>query len=411
MVEMISRRMEEGVGCAVADVPEARYVYATATGSKGDVQKQTRDALAALAAAMDEHGAAGSVVRQAVFVADPSDVPACRRLVEEFYGHALPATTYVTEPPCPGRLVAIEAHGLAPGERPFQIERISRHVVVTRYEETAWCHCGGVTTGGANGSLHAGAIRAFGQMATLLDSAGFQYSQVVRTWLYLGDIVGPEVAQPRYQELNRARAEFYSGVPFPEAGSNGAGPGKRFYPASTGIGAAGDGVTMSCIALVGRTDEVRVVALENPNQTPAFEYDGRYGLRSPTFSRAVAVATAGAVTLFVSGTASITGAESRHAGDVSRQTHQTLDNIAALVDGANLARHGLTPCGATLGDLAQLRVYLKRADDYDTVRAICREQVGELPVVYAVADICRPELLVEIEAVGFVARVTAKVAR
>jgi len=57
--------------------------------------------------------------------------------------------------------------------------------------------------------------------------------------------------------------------------------------------------------------------------------------------------------------------------------------------------------GATLGDLAFARVYIKRQEDYRGVRAVCEDRLGELPTVYAVADVCRPELLVEIEGVAF----------
>jgi hypothetical protein len=51
-----------------------------------------------------------------------------------------------------------------------------------------------------------------------------------------------------------------------------------------------------------------------------------------------------------------------------------------------------------------LRVYLKRPEDYGRVEAICRERIGDAPAVYAVADVCREELLVEIEAVAAATR-------
>jgi hypothetical protein len=54
-----------------------------------------------------------------------------------------------------------------------------------------------------------------------------------------------------------------------------------------------------------------------------------------------------------------------------------------------------------LDDLAFIRVYIKHQDDYAKCRAVCEERLGELPTIYAIADVCRPDLLVEIEAVAF----------
>jgi len=72
-----------------------------------------------------------------------------------------------------------------------------------------------------------------------------------------------------------------------------------------------------------------------------------------------------------------------------------------LIAADNFRGHGLDGFGATLGDLALARVYLKRHEDYAQARAICEERLGELPTIYAVGDICRPELLVEIEGMAF----------
>jgi len=107
------------------------------------------------------------------------------------------------------------------------------------------------------------------------------------------------------------------------------------------------------------------------------------------------------VTTWVSGTASIVRSESRHLGDPEQQTTQTIDNIERLIAADNFAAHGLKGAGARLQDLAKIRVYLKRREDLAKCRAICERRFGSVPAVYAVADICRPELLVEIEGVAF----------
>ncbi len=115
----------------------------------------------------------------------------------------------------------------------------------------------------------------------------------------------------------------------------------------------------------------------------------------------MAVATGELVTTFISGTASITASESRHDDSVERQTHQTIENIEALIAADSFRRHGLSGSGQRSTDLAVARVYVKRQEDHDAVRAICRARFGELPTIYVVGDICRPELLVEIEGIAF----------
>jgi enamine deaminase RidA (YjgF/YER057c/UK114 family) len=107
------------------------------------------------------------------------------------------------------------------------------------------------------------------------------------------------------------------------------------------------------------------------------------------------------VTTWISGTASILNCETVHPGDVEKQTEQTIDNIQKLISRENFERHGVPGAGFQLSDLAKIRVYVKRSEDYETCRAICERRFGPLPTIYAQADVCRPDLLVEIEGVAF----------
>ena len=107
------------------------------------------------------------------------------------------------------------------------------------------------------------------------------------------------------------------------------------------------------------------------------------------------------VTTWISGTASIVNSESVHLGDIEKQTEQTISNIEALISSDNFRRHGVLNAGAQLSDLAKVRVYIKRREDYPKCRAICERYFGGLPTIYAVADVCRSNLLVEIEGVAF----------
>jgi len=107
------------------------------------------------------------------------------------------------------------------------------------------------------------------------------------------------------------------------------------------------------------------------------------------------------MTIFISGTASITNSESRHLGDAVAQTHESLDNIEALISEDNLGRHGLPGFGSSLEGLGQVRVYIKRTEDYPKILAVCAQRLGGVPAIYTTADVCRPELLVEIEGIAF----------
>jgi enamine deaminase RidA (YjgF/YER057c/UK114 family) len=223
----------------------------------------------------------------------------------------------------------------------------------------------------------------------------------------LGDIVACEAGVQRYQELNRARSEIFEQFKFGRQlvplGFRGA-----VYPASTGIGTDGRGLVMSCIAFSAERDDIVGVPLENPRQISAFNYSQRYSPKSPKFARGMALSCGRFAIIFISGTASITDSETKHVGDVEAQTRETLDNIEALIAEQNLALHGLPGHGASLDDLAFARVYLKHLADYPRVRSLCQARLGELPIIYTVADVCRPDLLVEIEGVACTTHVAAR---
>jgi len=204
----------------------------------------------------------------------------------------------------------------------------------------------------------------------------------------------------RYKEFNRARADFYEDITFLDdwllAGV--AGPA---FPASTGIGTRGQGIRMSALAVASPRREVVAVPLENPRQTPAYRYAARYSPQRPRFSRGMALCCGPDTVLFVSGTASIAHAETRHPEDVVAQTEEILENIAALISEENLDRHNLRGSGTSLDGLGLIRVYIKRPWDYARVRGVCQRRLGAVPATYLVADVCRPDLLVEIEGIAF----------
>jgi len=338
------------------------------------------------------------VTIQTVFLQRAEDEAECRRLFTEYYGDRLPATNYIVQPPCCDAALAVEAWAV--GGFGTEVYYHGPNVVSVAYDGLRWIHCAGVTPPAAMKSAYAQSEFVFEHMRALLEKAGADFSEVVRTWIYFGGITEEESGTERYRELNRARTDFFENIHF---GDGLAMPGYTgdFYPASTGIGVGGRGLVTACLALQTDRHDVRILPLENPLQTPSFDYGKQYSIKSPKFSRAMAVALGNYLTTWVSGTASIVNSESVHPGDIEGQTEQTITNIERLIAKDNFARQGLPGAGATLEDLAKVRVYIKRQEDYLKCRAVCERRLGDLPTIYAVADICRPELLVEIEGVAF----------
>jgi enamine deaminase RidA (YjgF/YER057c/UK114 family) len=328
--------------------------------------------------------------------------------MRRFYGSEMPATSYIPQPPCDGKLISIEALGVGQGTGEVEIDRRSEQLVITRHNGIAWIHAAQAVGTTSSSSVYDQSLCAFRHLQGLFEGAGARYSQVIRTWLYLGGIVDGEGTKQRYKELNRARADFYNDIPFLE-GRLSERMAANACPASTGIGTEGRGIGMSAIALVTERDDIIAVPLENPRQTAAYEYSDRYSPESPKFCRAMALSCGQYATIFISGTASITASETRHVGDAGAQTHETLENIAALISEDNVNRHGLPGLGTTLEGLALVRVYIKHVEDYPAVRAVCEQRLGELPTIYAIGDVCRPDLLVEIEGMAFSCKVPAAV--
>jgi len=397
----IRKLSHSGVGYSVVDLNDVRHVFAAATPRSGSTfDEQADDALRTIAAVTGDEGRRGSIVHQAIFLADMTYLGRCQQIMRDFYGPELPTTSYIPQPPCGGKLLAIEALGVGQGLGEVQIERFGEELVIARHNGIAWVHCTKTVPNTVSRPVYDESRDVLEAVCRLFGSVKVRFDQVIRTWFYLGGIVDNDGPVQRYKELNRARTDFFRDIHFLN-GRAPAGHRGKIYPASTGIGTAGRGIVVSAIALVSDRSDIRAVPLENPRQTAAYDYAATYSPQSPKFSRAMALTCGTYTTIFISGTASITHSQTRHPGDVVKQTGETLDNIAALIADENLARHGLPGLGTTLDSLGFARVYIKRPEDYAAVRETCEERLGMLPTIYAIADICRPELLVEIEGVAF----------
>ncbi|MFF0489906.1 FkbO/Hyg5 family chorismatase [Nocardia sp. NPDC003482] len=217
--------------------------------------------------------------------------------------------------------------------------------------------------------------------------ANLNYPSIFRVWNFVGGIVDANAAGMEiYRDFVAGRAEAF------KLYQDGLGK----IPAATGIGTRGRGISIALLA--ARTQRPRHI--ENGRQLPAYEYPREYGPKSPNFARATVLRDADETTprqLFVSGTASILGHATVHPGDIRKQTRTVLENIEYLVGQENLADYGLS--GHSLSDLRQLKVYVKHAADLEVVRDIVTDAVGGAATArYLNVDVCRDDLLVEIEA-------------
>ena len=242
--------------------------------------------------------------------------------------------------------------------------------------------CEDDTAGGDTaGALRRATDAGYRQLYAALETLGFPYP--LRIWNFLSQINGVSGDGERYWHFNGARQDVFRGLNRSIAGN---------VPAASAVGVGpASPLSVYCIASARAP-----IALENPRQISAWDYPAQYGPSSPTFARAC-IADDAARTLFISGTASIVGHASAHAGDQCEQTREVLRNIRALIDAAN-ERIGGAPYAL---DRLHYKVYVRRAEHQPSIERELRREVGAAArVLYLQADICRHDLLVEIEAVG-----------
>ncbi|HEX5362890.1 MAG TPA: hypothetical protein VFW59_01335 [Gallionella sp.] len=223
---------------------------------------------------------------------------------------------------------------------------------------------------------------AYRQIFALLDSLHFPY--LFRFWNYIADINACSFGLERYRQFNRGRQDAFLAHGRDVLGN---------VPAACALGFARQNSAQGELTIAFLAGRVAPLNIENPRQISAYQYPQQYGPRSPTFSRASLVRMGQDEVLFVSGTASIVGHATLHARDVVAQTRETMANIEAVLGEANRR--------AARFELADLsyRVYLRHPADLAQIRAeLVRCVGGEINAVYLQADVCREDLLMEIEA-------------
>jgi chorismate lyase/3-hydroxybenzoate synthase len=195
---------------------------------------------------------------------------------------------------------------------------------------------------------------------------------VQRIWNYLGEINAGAGDDERYKQFCTGRI---------------AGMGEVFaqgFPAASAIGHHADQGLLQVYLLATDREGTRV---ENPRQVSAWQYPRQYGRTPPSFARATLLPADDV--LAISGTAAVVGHASAHTGDLSAQLAETRRNLDAL-----LANGGL-PEG--FDARAPLKAYVRHPDDAAVVQAFAQAHWPQAPLVLLHGDICREELLVEID--------------
>jgi len=208
----------------------------------------------------------------------------------------------------------------------------------------------------------------------ILRENGASYKDVVRTWFYLSDILG------WYAGFNKVRNEKYG-----EFGIM-PGPGDKelFLPASTGIqGETPSGAVCAMDLMAVLNSEKCTRKLSNPSQLDAFRYGS-------AFARASVVNDGSTALIEVSGTAAIDEhGVSLYPGDIRAQIHCTFDKVAALLKQED----------AELKDICSATVFVKRPEFAEIFYEMAAARgLENFPCVCIVADVCREELLFEIDA-------------
>lgn len=231
-----------------------------------------------------------------------------------------------------------------------------------------------------NDTLQALAKQAYTRIFEFIDH--HHCPHLLRVWHYFPQInEHDDNGLERYRGFNIGRHEAFV--------AKGRNIGEEGVPAASALGSHSGSLTIYFLASKrpGR-------AVDNPRQVSAYNYPQSFGPRSPIFVRAISAAVGTQRCFFISGTASIVGYETVHQGDIKKQAAETLLNIRTLLQQEQ-------DYDAGPGNML-LKIYLRNMHDLDLVRAKVTEEFGPLcHAVYLHSNICRSDLLLEIEGACF----------
>jgi chorismate lyase / 3-hydroxybenzoate synthase len=259
---------------------------------------------------------------------------------------------------------------------PLELWQVDGEVTCGRQDAVRWSSGGGwlfaaieldeQTFGGAEGT----ARQAYAELRRFMSTRSEH--RVLRIWNYISNINDGDGDAERYKQFCDGRA---------------AGLGDFFadgFPAATAIGHHDRNHLLQIYVLASADTGLPV---ENPRQVSAWRYPRQYGRTSPGFARAMLMPARDA--LAISGTAAVVGHASAHEGDLEAQLNETLTNLEALLASADM------PAG--FDTHSPLKAYVRNPIDAPRVRDILHQRLPGVPVLLMHGDVCRRELLVEID--------------
>ena len=294
------------------------------------------------------------------------------------FGALAPSSAAIDDP----RYLHVPLSPLREAAAPYEVWRSAGPVATGREGAIRYSHDGALMFGVLEweepdgGILHASAHAYAALVAFWRDS---DYPHLLRIWNYFDAITLGEGDGERYRQFCVGRVQGLGDVD------------TRTLPAATAIGSRDGRRVLQVYWLAAREPGL---PLENPRQVSAYRYPREYGPQSPTFARAL-LPPSPRVPLLLSGTASIVGHASQHADSLRAQLDETLTNLDSLLGAARERAPMLSP---HLDGTSRLKVYVRDAADADAVAAQLEARLGtRVPWLMLHADVCRRELLVEIE--------------
>jgi len=313
------------------------------------------------------------------------------------FGDKCPAFNVTAHPPEKPWKVIVEAAYVGVNEGVSVVSKFleSTPYVIVSSENFKEVWAGGLGYASKEGNTADAAMNAFNNMRSILEYEQMSFNNIIRQWNFIGSILEFKNDNQNYQIFNKLRSDNY--LKYRTVHS---------FPAATGVGMKFGGVFLDFFA-VKSDNNLKLIAIDNPDQIRPYDYsqkvlkgqpaEGEKINQPPQFERAVYLVNNTGSALYVSGTASIIGQDTIGIGDIVRQTEITIENIGKLSDSERIGH--LTGnkdfCSA---NLILLRVYIKNQSDFAKVKSICLEHFPDIPIVFIEADICRDNLLVEIEA-------------
>ncbi len=317
--------------------------------------------------------------------------------VAERFGDKCPAVTYVAQKPLQGQF-KMETTALdrnAGGDIDVKYGE-ANYLVLTDLTGKELV-VGGIVADDLSADAITQSDNVFGRLRRIMDAEGFPVNSIARQWNYVEGITEFDGERQHYQDFNDARSRFYATTSWPSG-----------YPAATGIGTRMGGIMVELNALI-KGEGIIDMPLDNLLQVAAHSYSQDVLLgavdcelqqkTTPKFERARLIGYPDNATVYISGTAAIRGEDSLTGSDVTHQTRITMENIEFLCSPDNINSRGPVVTGRER-TFRLLRVYIKNPDHLGKVKEYMDANYGDVPKFYLYADVCRTELLVEIEGVA-----------